>query len=180
LEQAEAVLLDRESGEARWIGLEPAVPLSLHGLLLARLDELSLTCQNVLKRAAVLGQTFEVEALVKLCQPQLNELDVVAALEEAMQASFLTTIQATTCQFNHPLMQEAIYTTLAFSQRQRWHAQIGDWLSASQSDPDQNLELIAHHYLQSADAVKAAQFGCRAGDKARERGAYAGAVEYYA
>lgn len=179
LQQAEAVLLDRESGEVRWLGLEPALPLSLHGLLLARFDELPLTQQEVLKRAAVIGQTFEVAGLVKLCQPQIGELEITTALEEASQASFLTAVQATTYQFSHPLLQEAIYTTLAFSQRQRWHGQLGDWLVEDQPDTEQKLELIAYHYLQGADAAKAARFSRRAGDRARERGAYAGAAEYY-
>ncbi len=180
LQQAEAVWLDRESGEARWIGLEPALPLSLHGLLLARLDELPLTHQDVLKRAAVLGPTFEYAGLVKLCQPQLSELEVAAALDERSQTSFLSAVQTTTYQFNHPLLQEAIYNTLAYSQRQSWHTQIGDWLVESRPEAEQNLELMAYHYFQGADVAKAARFGRRAGDKARERGAYAGAAEYYA
>lgn len=179
LQQAEAVLLDRESGQARWLGLEPALPLSLHGLLLARLDELPLTQQEILKRAAVMGQTFEYAGLVRLCQPQMSELEIITALEEAIQASFITAVQATTYQFNHPLLQEAIYTTLAYSQRQRWHSQIGNWLEG-QPDAEQKLELIAYHYLNGVDMVKAARFGRCAGDKARERGAYAGAAEYYA
>jgi predicted ATPase/class 3 adenylate cyclase len=180
LQQTEAVLLDRERGEARWLGLEPALPLSLHELLLARFDELPLTQQEVLKRAAVIGQTFEVAGLVKLCQPQIGELEVTTALEEANQASFITAVRVMTYQFNHPLLQEAIYTTLAFSQRQHWHSQLGDWLIAGQPDTEQNLELIAYHYLHGADTAKAARFGRRAGDKARERGAYAGAAQYYA
>jgi predicted ATPase len=180
LQQAEAVLLDRQSGEARWMGLEPALPLSLHSLLLARLDELPLAHQEILKRAAVIGQTFEYEALVKLCQPTISEVEVGDTLEAAIQASFLNMIEATTYQFDHPLLQEAIYTTLAFSQRQRWHTQIGDWLVESQPDAAQNLELIAYHYAQGAAIEKAARFGRRAGDRAKERGVYAGAVEYYA
>jgi predicted ATPase len=134
----------------------------------------------VLKRAAVMGLSFEYDGLLKLCQPQLSETEVELALEEAIQAAFLTVIQQGIYQFNHPLMQEAIYTTLAFSQRQHWHTQIGDWLIKSQSELDQSLELITYHYLQSGSIEKAARFGCRAGDKARERGAYAGATEYYA
>ena len=121
LQQADAILLDRANGEARWIGLEPALPLSLHGLLLARLDELPLAHQEVLKRAAVMGLSFEYTSLVWLCQPQLSEAEIVAALEDAVQISFIEEIQAASWQFCHPLMQEAIYTTLVFSQRQRWH-----------------------------------------------------------
>ncbi|MCK6627533.1 MAG: AAA family ATPase [Anaerolineae bacterium] len=180
LRQADAVLLDRQSGEARWTGREPALPLSLHGLLLARLDELPLPHQEVLKRAAVLGQVFEVDSLMKLCRPNLSEAEVGAALETATQASFLNAVQATRYQFNHPLLQEAIYTTLGFSQRQRWHTKIADGLVESQPEAEQNLELIAYHYIQGAASEKAARFGRRAGDKARERGAYAGAAEYYA
>jgi predicted ATPase/class 3 adenylate cyclase len=180
LRQAEAVLLDRQSGEVRWTGQEPALPLSLHGLLLARLDELPLPHQEVLKRAAVLGQVFEVDSLVKLCQPHLSEGEVGAALEAATQASFLNAVQATRYQFHHPLLQEAIYTTLGFSQRQRWHTKIADGLVESQPEAEQNLELIAYHYTQGAAIEKAARFGRRAGDRARERGAYAGAAEYYA
>lgn len=180
LRQAEAVLLDRQNGEARWTGREPALPLSLHGLLLARLDELPLPHQEVLKRAAVIGQVFEVGDLVKLCQPHFSEIEVSAALEAAAKVSFLNAIQATRYQFNHPLLQEAVYTTLGFSQRQRWHTKIADDLVESQPETDQNLELIAYHYAQGATIEKAAHFGRRAGDRARERGAYAGATEYYA
>jgi predicted ATPase len=107
-------------------------------------------------------------------------LEVITALEEASQASFITAVQAMTYQFNHPLLQEAIYNTLTFSQRQRWHSQLGDWLIEGQTDAEQNLELIAYHYLQGVDVAKAAWFGRQAGDRARERGAYAGAAEYYA
>ncbi|MBE7473437.1 MAG: hypothetical protein DPW09_09520 [Anaerolineae bacterium] len=180
LRQADMVLLDRQSGEARWTGRAPALPLSLHGLLLARLDELPLPHQEVLKRAAVLGQVFEVDSLVKLCQPHLSETEVGAALETATQAFFLNAVQTTRYQFCHPLLQEAIYTTLGFSQRQRWHTKIADGLVESQPEAEQNLELIAYHYTQGAAIEKAARFGRRAGDRARERGAYAGAAEYYA
>jgi predicted ATPase len=179
LEQAEAILLDRETGEARWTGQTPQLPLSLHALLLARLDELALPTQEVLKRAAVFGLTFEVEGVVKLSQPQLNALEVQAALEGAVAASFITAIAETTYRFNHPLLQETIYTTLAFSQRQRWHTQVGDWLAQRQAETDQFLELLAAHYLRGSDPQKAAHFGRRAGDKARQRGAYAGAAQYY-
>lgn len=179
LEQSQSILLDRETGEVRWTGQKPDLPLSLHALLLSRLDELALSSQDVLKRAAILGLTFQSEGLMKLCQPHLSRLEVQAALEDVITASFITPIDKTTYRFNHPLLQETIYATVAFSQRQRWHTQIGDWLAESQTEADQFLELMAYHYLRGADPIKAAQFGLRAGHKARERGVYTGAAEYY-
>jgi len=74
-------------------------------------------------------------------------------------------------------MHETIYETLSFAQRQNWHTRLGDWLVERR--PETPLELIVYHYLRGADPVKAAQFACQAGDKARELGVYAGALEYY-
>jgi len=177
LRQANAVFLDRESGEVRWTKLAPALPLSLHELLLARLDELPHTQQDVLKRAAVMGVSFEAEGLLTLCRDRMTEREAENALERVMQAGFIREMRDTTYHFNHPLMQEAIYATLSFSQRQEWHTQIGNWLI--ERNPEQLLELIAYHHLLGADLKKAAQFTRQAGDKAKERQAYAGALEYY-
>jgi class 3 adenylate cyclase/tetratricopeptide (TPR) repeat protein len=176
LQQADAVLLDRDTGEVRWTRLTPTLPVSLHELLLARIEKLPLRQQDVLKRAAVMGVSFAYDGLMKLCQDQMNEAEVLAALEGIVQASFLTRLDDTTYRFNHSLMQETIYETLSFAQRQRWHTQVGDWLV---DIPASSLELIAYHYLRGEDMAKAADFGCRAGDKARQQGVYGGALEYY-
>ncbi|MFN8455661.1 MAG: hypothetical protein U0401_13510 [Anaerolineae bacterium] len=180
LQQSEAVWLDRDTGVVHWTGRTPPLPLSLRTLLLARLDKLSVTAQDILKRAAVLGLSFELDSLVRLCQPYLSAEEVEAALEEAVQIEFVSVIRAKTYQFNHPLLPETIYASLTFSQRQRWHTQFAGWLvERYESEQDQFLELIAYHYLRGAAVEQAAGFGCRAGARARERGAYAGAYDYY-
>jgi len=177
LRQANAVFLDRETGEVRWTKLAPALPLSLHELLLARLDELPHTQQAVLKQAAVIGVSFEADILLTLCQDRMSQREAENALERVVQAGFVTEIRDNTYRFNHPLMQEAIYATLSFSQRQEWHTKIGNWLI--ERNPEQFLEMIAYHHLLGTDIKKAAKFTRQAGDKAREHQAYAGALEYY-
>jgi class 3 adenylate cyclase/tetratricopeptide (TPR) repeat protein len=179
LRRAGAVMLDHETGEVRWTGLNPDLPLSLHSLLLARLDELALQPQEVLKRAAVIGVSFETNLLLNLCQPQISPADAQAALEAAVRAAFIAPGEVNIYHFNHPLLAETLYATLTFSQRQKWHTQIGDWLVEHQVEPDQFLELIAYHYLHGHDTDKAATFGLRAGDRGRTSGAYAGAVVFY-
>lgn len=180
LQHSKAVLLDRDTGAVHWTGRTPPLPLSLHTLLLARLDELTVIPQDILKRAAVLGLSFELDSLVRLCQPQLGAEEVETALEEAVQAGFISVVEARTYQFNHPLLPETIYATLTFTQRQRWHTQFADWLvERYQAEQDQFIELIAYHYLRGTEVGQAAAFGCRAGARARERGAYAGAFDFY-
>lgn len=177
LQQAEAIFLDRETGEVRWTKQAPALPLSLHELLLARVDELPLVQQRVLRRAAVMGMLAMYDGLLTLCRERMSEMEARIALERVTQAGFLTETQEQIYRFNHPLMQEAIYATLSFSQRQAWHTKIGDWLAGRR--PEQPLELIAYHYLRGNDAEKAASFARQAGERAREQGAYAGALEYF-
>ncbi|MFQ5576095.1 MAG: AAA family ATPase, partial [Anaerolineae bacterium] len=179
LKQADAVLLDRQTGQACWTRLAPALPLSLHELLLARLDELPLPQQDLLKRVSVTGETFDYPAALALCAARMSEHDLQTALEGAVQTSFLTlSPDGKQFQFAHPLMQEAIYTTLAFSHRQAWHTRFADWL-VEQQQQEQQLPLIAYHYLQGADSQKAARYGRQAGDRAREQRNYAGALDYY-
>jgi predicted ATPase len=169
-------LLDRQTGQVRWTSLAPTLPLSLHELLLARFEELPLAEQDALKRAAVIGVNFDDDALELLSRGRLSQVEVRAALERAAQAGFISQLGDTAYRFNHILMHETIYETLSFAQRQTWHVQVGDWLAARQPEA---LELIAAHYLRGNDPAKAADFACRAGDKARELGVYAGALEYY-
>lgn len=177
LQQSDAILLDRETGEARWTKQAPTLPLSLHELMLARLDELPLEQGEIVKRAAIIGVSFEYEGLRRLCRGRMNEKEIEIALERVVQAGFIVEMENQTYRFNHPLMQEAIYTTLSFSRRQIWHTEIGNWLIEHRSE--QAPELVAYHCLRGTDVKKAARFGRLAGDKAREYGAYAGALEYY-
>jgi predicted ATPase len=141
------------------------------------LEELPIVEQDVLRRAAVMGVSFPFDGLVALCRKQVGEKEVSAALDEAVHLSFLNRMNNSMYQFNHSLMQETIYETLSYAQRQQWHTQFGDWLVEHQ--PEGPLEMVAYHYLRGNDGGKAAQFGCRAGDKARRHGVLVGALEYY-
>ncbi len=183
--RSDGVHLDRSSGEVYWTKLAPTLPLSLHQLLLARLETLSLDQQELLKRAAILGLSFELEGVLALCRDQMNAAEGQKSLEEAVRASFLQFLPTGDYQFSHPLMQQAIYSTISFAQRQTWHTQVGDWLvdrrqaQAQTSEGRASLEMIAYHYLRGTDADKAAYFGRRAGDRARAYGAYESALAYY-
>lgn len=179
LQQSDAIILAQQTGEARWTGLEPVVPLLLHELLLARFDALSHIQQEVLKRGAVMGITFEYEGILQLDKTKLSPQEIEIVLEETVQAAFLTKLPGGKYAFSHPLMQEAIYATLSFSQRRDWHTQIGHWLLDYKAEQNQVLELLAYHYLRGTDPDKGARFGRKAGDRARERGAYIESLEYY-
>ncbi|MDM8531496.1 adenylate/guanylate cyclase domain-containing protein [Anaerolineales bacterium HSG25] len=179
LKHSDAVIVDRSTDEIRWTGFIPSLPLTLHELLLAKLDTLSLVNHKVLKRCAVLGGGFSDTAVLRLSQPQIEMDGVHKALKQATQFSFLTRRRGNVYYFHHPLMQEAIYSTLSFKQRQQWHKRVADWLCDNLGDEEQNLEQVVYHYMRSNNIKMAAKHGVMAGDKAREREAYAGASDYY-
>lgn len=180
LQQANAVLINKNSGVAYWTKAAPDLPLSLHALLLARLEELPLLQQDLLKRAAVFGPIFEYEGLRHLFGKSGAEAQFQTTLEQVVQTAFVAPLEeGVSYQFTHALMQEAIYETLSFARRKQWHTQIGDWLAAHRLDQEQNLALTAYHYLRGDDPLRAAHFARRAGDKARMRREYTSALEYY-
>jgi class 3 adenylate cyclase len=179
LQNADAIMLDRQSGEVRRTELEPAIPLQLHELLLSRFDALPQLEQEILKRAAVMGLSFSKAGLLALVDDNLMAQNVPAALDTVIRSGFISGLSDETYAFTHQLMQEAIYTTLSFAQRQDWHTHLGDWLATTGPDTDRTLELAAYHYLKGSDAEKGARFGLKAADRAKRRGAYAGAIDYY-
>lgn len=173
-----SVFVDRDIGEARWIGLTPALPLSLHQLLLARFDQLPLLQREVLMRGAVIGQSFSLDGVHHLAQKQLTPVDIQTAIEGTVEASFLTALADNTFRFNHPLMQETIYTTLSFAQKQRWHTTFADWL-VKNANGDLPLELVAYHYVQGDAPDQAAHYSRLAGDSARAQGSYTVGLGHY-
>ncbi|MEM7032103.1 MAG: adenylate/guanylate cyclase domain-containing protein [Chloroflexota bacterium] len=180
LQASDGVVLDNKTGVVRWTGLEPAMPITLHEILLARFDALPFVQQEALKRGAVMGTSFIVEGVCELTDEEFSPDEIYSALQAATQAGLLTADLGDRYTFNHILMKEAIYATLSFSQRKLWHGKLSAWL-LRQNDIEQDyvLELIAYHYLRSADGEKGAQFGRQAGDRAQERGAYVKALDYY-
>ncbi len=182
LQKSDTVFVDRGDGTVRWTGVEPALPLSLRELLLARFDELTPDQQDVLRWGAIIGDMFDDEALAILGEKRLTPQEIQDALRGAIQASFIVKTEPKiyrspqTYRFVHPLMQEAIYETMSFSQRQMWHTQLADWL---EEQPDSPLEVLAHHYLRGDNLEKAISFGRRVAERSCELGIYAGAFDYY-
>lgn len=179
LKQENAVFLNKGTGTASWTRKTPNLPLKLHELLLSRLDELPLVHQDVLKLGSVFGMRFEYDMLLQVFEKQIPEQEIRMALESFVSHSFLTDINGTAYRFSHPLMQEAIYETLSFKQRQNWHTAIGDLLASDPSFQEKYLSVAAYHYLRGKDERKAADFGRRAGDRAKQHREYTAAAEFY-
>jgi predicted ATPase len=181
LRDSGAVAVDPATGEARWSGPPPPLPLSLQELLLAQVERLSKETREVLRRGAVIGTTFPVWLLSHLCEDVLPVGRLSGALEEAARSSLITPppfAQAHT--FKSQSLYEAIYATLSHATKRDLHERAGDRLAQTdESTFYERLEQIAYHYNRGGDAYKAARSARLAGDKARARQADDAAIAFY-
>jgi tetratricopeptide (TPR) repeat protein len=182
LRDADAVVVDPASDEARWNGPPPQLPLSLQEILLAQVDRLEEETRQVMRRGSVIGATFPIWLLVQLTHDVLPADQLDKALDQAARRALIAPpppVHAHT--FSSQSLHDAIYTTLSHTLRRDWHKQVGDQLDqAGEPTRYKRLEQIAHHYSRSGNHYKAAHFTRLAGDKARARQADEAALAFYA
>jgi adenylate cyclase len=181
LRECDAVVVDPNSGEARWSGPPPSLPLSLQGLLLAQVERAGKTTQEALQRSTVLGATFPTWLLTELCRDALSQDELDQALDEAARRSLIApSPPAQAYAFSSQSLRDAIYAALSHAIRQSWHRQVAERLSgADDASRYEQLEQIAYHYGLGDDAPKAAYYARLAGDKARARQADQAALAHY-
>ncbi|WP_224247763.1 protein kinase domain-containing protein [Hyalangium gracile] len=159
----------------------PSIPITLHELLLARLDCLPPRQRALAQRCAVVGRDFSAALLTWLWDeaPEALEPELAGLLESGL----LTRQEAATppgYQFRHVLFQEAAYLSLTRSSRRQHHARIAQALTEHFPDVvEQRPEVLAHHYTQAGAAGPALRWWTRAGELAERRSADPEAVGHF-
>ena len=155
---------------------ETAIPASLHGSLMARLDRVPETME-VAQIAACIGREFDL-ALVQAVAERPEA--VHAALERLVAAElvFRRGDQANTrFAFKHALVQEAAYQSLLRSARRSIHGRILQSLEGVASRPAP--EILAHHAERAQHGAKATEYWRKAGNAAVAKCAYAEAAGFF-
>jgi class 3 adenylate cyclase/tetratricopeptide (TPR) repeat protein len=161
-----------------------AIPDSLQGSLLARLDRLDPVAKEIAQIGATIGREFNRELLSLVAQHDDATLD--AGLEQLVAAEivrpvWLPAIGGRAFAFRHALIQDAAYQSLLLARRRRYHAAIGQSLLANFPEiAAAQPELVAQH-LTTADQVEPAiDAWLRTANSAMDRGAYAEAKAHVA
>jgi class 3 adenylate cyclase/tetratricopeptide (TPR) repeat protein len=164
-----------EGGESYSVaahGTPLAIPTTLQGSLLARLDRLAPT-REVAQIAAALGRQFShelISAVTPIRQQQLdNALAQLVSAELLFQRGEVPDAEYT---FKHALVQEAAYGTLLRSQRHLINGRIVGALEERfpeivKSQP----EKLAHHCGEAGQFEKAVDYFLAAGGRALARSA---------
>ncbi len=155
------------------------LPAGLADLLLARMERLSQSAQQVLRTAAVTGRQVDDE-LVKRASG-LDEASYEAAIREAVAHQLLVPYGDQGYSFRHALLREAVYADLLPGERTRLHARLAELLADDQrmADCPGTAAELAHHYLASHDITGAFTASVLAGQEAERLAAPAEAHEHY-
>ena len=156
----------------------PAVPASLHGSLLARLDRVG-PAKEVAQIGAALGRKFSHPLLAAVVRKP--EAELATALDRLVAAGLLFQQGVpphATYLFKHALVQDAAYGTLLREPRRALHARIAETLESQFTEIAENQpELLARHCTEAGLIERAASLWGKAGQRSLERSALVEAAE---
>ena len=127
------------------------LPGRVRDLLLQRVERLDAAAQGLLRLAAAAGRDVGYPLLRALAA--VPEPDVRAALRQAVEHEVLVADQAAgTFRFRHPLLAEAVYSTILPGEREELHARLAGELSRTAAASPAEL---APHWAEAGRAAEA-------------------------
>jgi ABC-type transport system substrate-binding protein len=158
-----------------------AIPDTLQGVLMARIDRLQDETKRVLQMAAVIGRTFLHRVLAAIAREERGLEARLSTLQQEEMIRERARIPELEYIFKHHLTQEAAYGGLLKAERRATHRQVAEALERLFPERIEELvALLAHHWERAGDREKAGAYLSKAGDKARIAYSNEEAIDYYA
>jgi serine/threonine protein kinase/tetratricopeptide (TPR) repeat protein len=181
IEEMTRMVLERASAGASPGHSLRSIPVTLHELLLARLDTLPSRLKALVQLCAVVGRDFSLALLEPLTRRDETTLRrELAGLVKAGLLQELPRADAPVYQFRHALIQDAAYQSLSRSTRRKHHRHIAGVLEARFPELVEACpELLAHHHTEAGDLESAIQAWQRAGERASRRSDNQEALTYF-
>ena len=158
-----------------------AIPATLHASLIARLDRLGPSVKEVAQIGALIGREFSYEVIELVARRPAAELQV--ALARLVQAELLFcrgVPPRSSYLFKHALVRDAADSTLLRGARRKWHREIAEVLETHFSETTETQpEILALHYAEAGEAMKAAKYWLDAGRRAAQRSANVEAIAHF-
>jgi len=157
-----------------------SLPDTVQAIIRTRLDRLDGNAKEALRLASVIGKVFGQRILERVysARTALSEsLDVLKSLEVIQQTRILPEAEFT---FRHVLTQKVVYDTLLLQRRKELHGIIGLAIEELYAERlEEQLPILAYHYIRSDRQDKAIEYALLAGDQAAALYANNEATAYY-
>ncbi|MBN2389839.1 MAG: AAA family ATPase [Anaerolineae bacterium] len=159
---------------------EIAIPNTLYGVLMARIDRLPENAKRVLQLASVIGRAFPRRVLDAVNQNRYDLDSALLTLEREELAYEQKPGPEPEYVFRHHLIQEAAYNSLLKQERATLHQWVAEFLEGLRSDlRDTYVGLFAHHWERADRPDRAVTYLLRAGEQAAAQFANVEAAEYF-
>ena len=159
------------------------LPLSLHALVLSRMDQLDDGSRVTMKVASVIGRVFRAAVLwgvypdlggeraVRDALEILSSRDFTERQDERNELAYL---------FKHVMIHKVAYESLPHRLRAQIHENIGHFIEKHfPAETNQVLDLLAFHFGQSANFDKQREYFWKAGEAALQSYASLAAAGYF-
>ncbi|MGD9707556.1 MAG: tetratricopeptide repeat protein [Candidatus Delongbacteria bacterium] len=156
-----------------------ALPDSVEGVILSRIDRLDIKDREVLQTASVLGREFKKDILFGLFKERgtlertidsLRSLDLILT-DDSDTGKFI---------FKHILTCETAYNTLSFAKRRKTHGKVGAMLEKKAGKKkEQYLSMLSYHYHNAKNYGKSSGYSIAAGKNAMKVFANDEGIEYF-
>jgi predicted ATPase/class 3 adenylate cyclase/DNA-binding winged helix-turn-helix (wHTH) protein len=174
LEELTRAMLDHA-----YVRTDVAVPETIQGVLMARIDRLPEAPKRLLQAAAVLGREVLpplLEAVWDGPRP-LEPLLLSLTRQEFLFAR--PGAEGPVYVFKHALTQEVAYESLLTTRRQAWHAAAAQALETLYAPRlEEAYERLAHHYARTDNVAKAVAYLTRVAEKAARHSAHVEAISH--
>jgi adenylate cyclase len=155
------------------------LPTSLESLILGRIDRLPPSQQLTAREASVIGRRFPTAWLSGAYGDTLGSSRVPDDLAD-LGASGLIVLDTPPPEeaylFRHAVVRDVAYETLSLQLREELHEQLARYLEEQSDSPP--VDLLAHHYSHTRNAVKEGHYRRLAAEVAIRNGAYADALAH--
>jgi len=143
------------------------IPPTVQAVLAARIDRLAERDKAVLQTASVIGKEFCGRILARVAG--LGADDIGRAVRDLMTSEFVYEKELyphAEYAFKHPLTQEVAYRSQLGERRTHVHAAVAQACEDIYGEKvDERAALLAHHWEQAGEALKAARWNRRAAER---------------
>ncbi len=146
---------------------EVKLPRSAQEIAAKRIAHLSAETQELLRHAAVLGQTFRLDDLQRISD--LSEWEILECLDEALEHQLIEEVQGGhLLRFRQKDIQATLYIQLGALRRRLLHRKAGEALEYRAAGQTETMaQELAYHFGEAGEILKAGVYGLQAAHQAQ-------------